>query len=105
MTFRNRAPTTPKLNTSSPSKVALVCPNDWDKRKALAATNCTPDSYGERQKKKRRGQDTLIRNGQKRSGKMGVEKNGSRFRHCRRGQGFAPSGSGGDFGVVEAAGG
>ena len=65
MMVRQQVPTTTKLDPSGPSKVAVVCPSvcssDRDKRKTLAAIDCTPDSCGERQKKKRRGQDSNLR--------------------------------------------
>jgi hypothetical protein len=60
-------PMTSKPQTCSPSKVALVCPSvcpsDWDKRKTLVARDWDATTCGERQKKKRRGQDSNLRYG------------------------------------------
>ena len=64
MIVRELAAATP-MTRSCPSKVALVCPSvcpsDWDKRKTLAAKDCGATTCGERQKKKRRGQDSNLR--------------------------------------------
>ncbi len=59
------------MTRSCPSKVALVCPSvcptDWDKRKTLVAKDCDAITCGERQKQKRRGQDSNLRTGVTRS--------------------------------------
>ncbi len=66
MIVRDQGPVTP-MNRSCPSKVALVCPSvcpsEWDKRRTLVARDCDATTCGERQKKKRRGQDSNLRYG------------------------------------------
>ena len=61
---REQAPV-PPLTRPCPSKVALVCPSvcpsEWDKRRTLVARDCRATTCGERQKKKRRGQDSNLR--------------------------------------------